>query len=334
MFKRILFFFLLSSIAIIFIQCEKDPIRGWSFYVESPPPPKIVELRAVVRNCIPPYPVTYYQTTQNLLGNVTYTWYFGDGNTSNEQNPTHIYSQPGTYKVRLIVRNEIGTDSATLDMPELNLPSVPVVSNFSYKHYNNNNYSPTKVIFTNNSSGANIFAWDFGDGHQDNDDAPTHVFQSPGTYTVKLRSTCTNGTFNEYQQQIFVSPQPQRVFIDAINLMLPKSYNGSSIYIEMYHNTTYVGKTKIKSSSGFPYKYNRPNDFVDGYFFDYVQFSNNEVFKFVILKDNGSSSQPTFINEILLASVDIKNNFYPRVYYTIRPVPPVEDVFIDLYLSY
>lgn len=333
MVKKIFFPLLILFVIFIFIRCEKDPIRSWSFFIESPPPPKIVELYSVVKNCVPPYPVTYYQRTLNLLGNVTYTWYFGDGTTSNEQNPTHIYNQPGTYKVKLVVRNEIGTDSATLDMPELNLPSIPVVSNFTYKHHNSNNFAPTKVIFTNKSTGANIFAWDFGDGTQDNDDEPSHIFQSQGIYTVKLKSTCTNGTFNEYQQQIFVNPQPQRVFIDAINLMLPKSYNSSTIYIEMYHNTTYVGKTKIKTGS-YPIKFNRPNDFVGGYFFDYVQFSNNEVFKFVILRDNGSSSQPTFINEITLAPVDLKNNFYPRVYYSVRPVPPIEDVFIDLYLSY
>ncbi len=334
MIRKLLNFLYLLFIVLIFNQCEKDPIRGWSFFIESPPPPKIVELRAVVRNCIPPYPVTFYQATENLLGNVNYTWYFGDGSTSNEQNPTHIYNQLGTYKIKLVVRNEIGVDSATLDMPELNLPTISVVSNFTYQHFNNNNFSPTKVIFSNHSSGANIFAWNFGDGQQNNDDAPMHVFQSPGTYTVKLRSTCTNGTYDEYQQQIFVNPQPQRVFIDSINLMLPKSYNGSSIYIEMYHNTTYVGKTKIKSSGGFPYKYKRPNDFIDNHFFDYVQFTNNEVFKFVILKNNGPSSQPSFINEIILAPIDLKNNFYPRTYFTVRPVPPVEDVFIDLYLSY
>ncbi|MCX7861985.1 MAG: PKD domain-containing protein [Bacteroidales bacterium] len=319
---------------ILFIEgCEKDPFRGWDLFIESPPPPKIKELYYVVKNCVPPYPVTYYQNTENLIGNVTYTWYFGDGTTSNELNPTHIYQQTGTYKVKLVVRNEIGSDSATIDVPELNLASIPIVSNFTYRHFNNNNFAPTKVIFTNKSTGSNIFSWDFGDGQQDNDDEPTHIFQNQGTYTVKLRSYCTDGSYSDYQQQIFVNPKPQRVFIDAINLMLPKNYNGQSIYIEMYHNTTYIGKTRIKSGS-YPIKFNRPSDFVDGYFFDYVQFTSNEVFKFVILRDNGSNSQPTFINEITLASVDIKNNFYPSVYYTVRPIPPVEDVFIDLYLSY
>jgi PKD repeat protein len=327
---------ILSLFFLLFLlyACEKDPFRGFTFYLETPPPPKIKSMHYVVKNCVPPYPVTFYQTTENLLGNVKYTWYFGDGQTSTEQNPTHIYNNIGTYKVKLVVQNEIGKDSAVLDIPELNLPSIQVVSNFTYQHYNNNNFAPNKVIFTNHSTGANIFAWDFGDGQQDNDDDPVHVFQNSGLYTVKLRSTCTNGTYNDYQQQIYINPPPQRVFIDAINLMLPKQHKGKSIYIEMYHNTTYVGKTKVKTISSFPFKFKRPEDFVDGYFFDYVQFTSNEVFKFVILQYNGDSSQPTLINEITLAPVDIKNNFYPTVYNTIRPVPPIEDTFIDLYISY
>ena len=40
-------------------------------------------------------------------------WYFGDGDTSNLQNPTHTYSKPGTYFVTLIVSN--GTCTITLN---------------------------------------------------------------------------------------------------------------------------------------------------------------------------------------------------------------------------
>jgi PGF-pre-PGF domain-containing protein len=39
------------------------------------------------------------------------TWYFGDGNTSNEQNPVHVYSAQGNYNAVLSAGNENGTDS-------------------------------------------------------------------------------------------------------------------------------------------------------------------------------------------------------------------------------
>lgn len=42
-----------------------------------------------------------------------YAWNFGDGNTSAEQNPIHVYGQPGTYTVSLTVSNATGDDTET-----------------------------------------------------------------------------------------------------------------------------------------------------------------------------------------------------------------------------
>ncbi|MDD2200314.1 MAG: M14 family zinc carboxypeptidase, partial [Bacteroidales bacterium] len=53
----------------------------------------------------------------------TWEWDFGDGNTSNEQNPQHTYTADGTYTVSLTVYNAYGNDThaetnlITVDMP-------------------------------------------------------------------------------------------------------------------------------------------------------------------------------------------------------------------------
>ena len=44
-------------------------------------------------------------------GSITYTWDFGDGNTSHEKNPSHAYSKKGMYTVKLTVRDEEGKES-------------------------------------------------------------------------------------------------------------------------------------------------------------------------------------------------------------------------------
>ncbi|MEL6132969.1 MAG: PKD domain-containing protein, partial [Bacteroidota bacterium] len=41
----------------------------------------------------------------------TYSWAFGDGNTSNFASPTHTYSSTGQYTVQLVVINDCGTDT-------------------------------------------------------------------------------------------------------------------------------------------------------------------------------------------------------------------------------
>jgi len=51
--------------------------------------------------------VNFSDNSQDALG---YSWHFGDGNTSNQQNPTHTYTAPGSYNVCLIVENECGQD--------------------------------------------------------------------------------------------------------------------------------------------------------------------------------------------------------------------------------
>jgi PKD repeat protein/opacity protein-like surface antigen len=54
--------------------------------------------------------------TSNVRGDtpLEYMWNFGDGTTGTGANPTHVYSQPGTYNVTLTVRNNAGSDTATL----------------------------------------------------------------------------------------------------------------------------------------------------------------------------------------------------------------------------
>jgi PKD repeat protein len=50
----------------------------------------------------------------DLSENVTeWKWDFGDGNNSSEQDPAHIYSASGNYKVSLIANNENGTSTKT-----------------------------------------------------------------------------------------------------------------------------------------------------------------------------------------------------------------------------
>jgi gliding motility-associated-like protein len=74
--------------------------------------------------------VTFSDQTQ-LNGNAAtgWEWSFGDGQTSNEQNPQHSYAAPGTYQVCLSVITEFGCtqqfcDSVTVIPAELELPNI------------------------------------------------------------------------------------------------------------------------------------------------------------------------------------------------------------------
>lgn len=59
----------------------------------------------------------------------SWLWNFGDGQTSTEQNPVHLYASNGVYSVQLKVHNEWGVDSLTLiDCIRVERPEVPLVN--------------------------------------------------------------------------------------------------------------------------------------------------------------------------------------------------------------
>ncbi|MEZ4953195.1 MAG: PKD domain-containing protein [Saprospiraceae bacterium] len=69
----------------------------------------------------------------------------------------------------------------SLEMPN----SCPTAS---FSIVNNGVTAGTPVSFTNQSTGASSYLWDFGDGATSTAVNPSHVYSSAGAYTVKLRS--------------------------------------------------------------------------------------------------------------------------------------------------
>ncbi|HOV59941.1 MAG TPA: PKD domain-containing protein [Candidatus Hydrogenedentes bacterium] len=61
-----------------------------------------------------PLEVTFTdRSTSTTKSIIQWRWYFGDGKMSDEQNPTHVYREPGTYTVTLLVNTIEKSDSAT-----------------------------------------------------------------------------------------------------------------------------------------------------------------------------------------------------------------------------
>lgn len=63
---------------------------------------------------------------------------------------------------------------------------------------------PDPVIFNNNSSNGNSFFWDFGDNTTSTDVNPVHFYAGPGTYTVTLVVSDTNGCFSTDSTEFIV----------------------------------------------------------------------------------------------------------------------------------
>ncbi|MDZ7774653.1 MAG: PKD domain-containing protein [Bacteroidales bacterium] len=93
---------------------------------------------------------------------VSYYWEFGDGENSNQYEPSHIYETSGSYQVQLIVTDTLGyttSISKMLAVAELPQPffdtDAPSCSGSAVQF----------TDFTNTPSGyATSWHWDFGDG--------------------------------------------------------------------------------------------------------------------------------------------------------------------------
>jgi PKD repeat protein len=123
----------------------------------------------------------------------SWSWDFGDGGTSTEQNPSHNYQTAGTYSVMLVATGTCGPDTMIqTDLIVVDLPPAPVAA-FSGDLISG--CLPLEIAFTDESSGdITAWAWDFGDGGTDTAPHPTYTYITAGTFTVSLTVTGPGGS--------------------------------------------------------------------------------------------------------------------------------------------
>lgn len=131
-------------------------------------------------------PVGFQNTTGLHADSVL--WRFGDGQVARLTNPTHTYTQAGTYAVTLVVYAGACTDSTTRS---LSVASPPTGSFTADKTTGCS--VPLPVQFSADSSGVLSYAWDFGDGQTAGLRNPLHTYTGFGSYTVRLILTGMGG---------------------------------------------------------------------------------------------------------------------------------------------
>jgi PKD repeat protein len=138
---------------------------------------------------------TLTATTTNLPSNVTFNWYFGDGNIATGKTVQHGYDAPSPYVIRLDVKNASQEVIATATFPVKAWgQQLKPVAIFSYKNDFNDN---TNYITFNSASSVNRgaivqYRWNWNDGTKIDTVANgliRHEFPSATTdkiYPVKL----------------------------------------------------------------------------------------------------------------------------------------------------
>ncbi len=138
-------------------------------------------------------PVDFVDLSETDAGNVLkWDWLFEENETSDTQNPSHIFQTPGVKLVKIAVedKNEC-RDSIEKDIVWFPVPPLILVEP--------NNFTsciPASISFNNLSTPIDEtydVIWDFGDGTIVNELSPTHVYNNIGWYTVNVTITSPIG---------------------------------------------------------------------------------------------------------------------------------------------
>jgi PKD repeat protein len=147
-----------------------------SIIIDSLPVPQASS--SVLFGCAP-LNVAFTNTSTNSN---FYSWNFGDGNTSSTPSPSNLFVAPGIYNVQLIAVNLNNCkDSIQL---QINVNPKPVAAFSMSSTYSCS--APAPVIFTNNSTGAVGYLWDFGNGTTSTMNNPSVTYSTFNQYPISL----------------------------------------------------------------------------------------------------------------------------------------------------
>ena len=112
------------------------------------------------------------------------TWDFGDGGMATALAPSHTFTTAGIYAVSLKVFDANSCGDSIIKNAYINVSALPTAS-FTFAIQAGCGL-PTNVNFTNTSSGASTWLWNFGDGNTSTLQNPVHAYTIGGNYTVQL----------------------------------------------------------------------------------------------------------------------------------------------------
>lgn len=137
-----------------------------------------------------PLRIEFHNTSTNTAATDSIKWTFGDGTSSNQFNPVHIYTAPGTYTVCLRIIRYNGSNTPCIrEICKTIIVTAPcnMVPDFTWTVTQTN---PLRIEFHNTSTNTLVtdsIRWTFGDGTSSSAFNPIHTYTAPGTYTVCLR---------------------------------------------------------------------------------------------------------------------------------------------------
>ena len=157
-------------------------------------------------------PLKVVFTDKSIGGPTTWTWNFGDGTNSSEQNPVHTFTSGESYDVSLTVTRGDETDTS---VQVINVNGVPVADFSADKTAVSVGETISFSDLTRNNPTS--WAWSFGDGTESSQQNPQKSYTVKGIFTVALTSANANGKDSEIKTRyINVGLPPVAEFVISV----------------------------------------------------------------------------------------------------------------------
>lgn len=123
---------------------------------------------------------------------IRFLWDFGDGTTSSEKSPTHIYQTEGVFTVKLNMILSTGAQGITIKADYITISNANILPFFYAKLLSDSNVAPAEYEFVDQTNGEiSARYWVFDDGTNEQIDDPNnhsviHTYDTTGTYDPSL----------------------------------------------------------------------------------------------------------------------------------------------------
>jgi len=182
---------------------------------------------------------------------LTFEWDFDDGSeTASGMIVTHNFTTAGTFIVSMVVSDGEESDKDSIEI-HVSSPNLPPTVDFEVSPSHGDTTTVFQLTDTSNDDGTIVsWTWDFGDGSQEYAQNPTHIYDTPGTYLVRLMVLDDLGETGNATRNITVS-ESESIGTVVINEIMFNPTEGNGVYGRGEEDIHLGGSEWIELYNGF-----------------------------------------------------------------------------------